>query len=271
MIAGLLGITVTTVIVLTACDDMGGGGGFGRSSADGERWRIQCIQASTEDARQLCEVLAEKLRNVPGIDPDLVQVETHGRVSTLYYGEYIKSKSSPDGGLAFSQTMRNDIARLRTLSLGQTAPFANAMPVPYDQGGAGATHPWHVSNCTGTHTLEIMVTFNTPTFDQRQEAAEEYVKLLREDGFKAYFYHEQVKSYVYVGDFTESDIIALPTGGWRYSQRVQDLIAQRPEEFSYHLENGFLRKYPGSGGQMEPVPSRLVEVPVSRQSGQPEY
>jgi hypothetical protein len=136
------------------------------------------------------------------------------------------------------------------------------MPQPVNQSDTGTYSPWHVSKAKGTHSLLIAVFYNTPTFDQRKEVAEQYVEMLREDNVPAYFHHEVVKSYVYVGDFSESDVTATPDGQWRYSARLEQMVQSRPDdEFKYLTENGHLRKRRGPTGEMIAPPSRLVPVP----------
>ena len=119
---------------------------------------------------------------------------------------------------------------------------------------------WDVVNAKGKYTLQIGIFYNTPTFHARKEAAEEYVKLLRQDGFPAYFRHEEARSFVFVGDFDESDMIKTPAG-YQIGPRVERLIKQREEEFRHTLENGYRIRRKMPDGQMIVPPSILVPVP----------
>jgi len=119
---------------------------------------------------------------------------------------------------------------------------------------------WDVANAKGRYTLQIAVFYNTPTFSERKEAAEQYVKLLRQDGFAAYFRHAPARSFVFVGDFDDSDIIKGPDGP-KAGPRVEQLIKQPEEEYRYTLENGYRVRRKTPDGQMIVPPSMLTPTP----------
>jgi len=249
-----------------ACDGpglTGGGPGlFGPARPSGERWTICCLRSRAPDHAEICNQLAELLKRVRGLNARAVRVQSDAAGSALYYGEYAKVPSPSDGSLVFPPELRRDLSFIQRLTLNQSMPFALAVPEPFDKGETGGHPEWHVSNATGTHTLQIAVCYNTPTFDQRKEAAEQYVGVLRNEGYKAYHLHEAVKSYVFVGDFDQSDVVQTPDGRRGYGPRVAEFIARRPnDEFRYMTENGYLRKITGPDGQMVPLASQLVPVP----------
>lgn len=247
-----------------ACNGTGEGGLFETAPTGGERWTIRCFRTNAPDHAAQCQHLASLLRQVQGLKPSAVRVETDNLGSTLYYGEYRKV-AAPDGGrLTYPPELERDQALIQQLTPdGRQRPFALAMPEPIDTRSGTEPTQWHVSRSEGTHTLEVAIFYNTPTFGQRKEAAEQYVKLLREDGLPAYYIHEPVKSRVFVGDFLESDKIPTPDGRWQYSARVLELMNRRPAEFRYRTENGHLRKVAGANGQMQPIPAPIVPVPRS--------
>jgi hypothetical protein len=232
------------------------------SRANEERWTIRCLWVSGPDHQAICEGLAQSLRGVQGLEADSVRVESDDRGSTLYYGAYALVPSREGGTLTLPPEMQRDMELIRSLMLNRQAPFALAVPEPMSVPKSSEHADWLVHRARGSHTLLIAVFYNTPTFHQRQSAAMQYVELLRQDGYSAYYLHEPVKSFVFVGDFEERDLIQRPDGRWYFGPQVERLIASRPnDEFRYMTENGFLRKFRGPDGKMYPAPAQLVRVP----------
>jgi len=253
------------------CNNPGGPGGnlFGLGQKQGERWTIRCVRIHGPGHARQAEVLAQALRKVPQLSARNVRVVADAESSTLYYGEYYKVASPTTGLLAFPEEYQRDIELIRSLSYDQTStPFFTAQPELMDSGPVLGHSEWDIANARGTHTLMVAVFYNTPTFAQRREAAEEYVKLLREEGFTAYYCHEPVKSFVFVGDFTAEDIIRTPEGP-RLGPRVEQLIARREEEFRWFTENGHQLKYRGPDGRMAPARSELIPVAREDRRGSP--
>jgi hypothetical protein len=252
------------LVVLTAglgCSDMNGNL-LSPAARGGERWTIRCFRSTAPGHAETCNHLAKLLGNVQGLKSSAVRVETGAFDSTVYYGEYTKVPSPRGTGLTFPPEMERDQALIQQLTPdGRQRPFALAMPERIEVRRGDEPVQWQVSRAEGTHTLEIAVFYNTPTFNERQRAAEQYVESLRKDGFKAYYLHEPVKSRVFVGDFVKSDIIPTPDGRWQYGPRVLELINRRPEEFRYHTENGYRRKIMDDSGQMQYIPAPVVPVP----------
>lgn len=246
-----------------SCNNPGGSGGnlLGLGQKKGDRWTIRCVRISGRGHAQQAEALAQALRQVPQLRAKDVRVVADDQGSTIYYGEYYKVASPTTGLLAFPEQYQRDIELIRSLSYNRTStPFFTAQPELMDSGPVLGHPEWDVMNAQGTHTLMIGVFYNTPTFSQRRETAEEYVKLLRDEGFKAYYYHEPVKSFVFVGDFTADDIVRTPEGP-RFGPRVEQLIARREEEFRHFTENGHQLNYRAADGRMVPALSELVPLP----------
>ncbi len=258
-------LVVVLLMAEAGCNGPGGSGPgdwFKPARQEGERWSIRCLRSGAPNHAALCNRLAELMRNVQGLKPEAVRVQTDATGSTIYYGEYIRSSSSTGGALEFPPAMRRDVDVIRRLMLNQQTPFALAVPEPLDAGQATGRPEWQVARAKGTHTLLVALFYNTPTFDKRKEVAEQYVEQLRHDGYQAYYLHEAVKSFVFVGDFDESDLVTTSQGQLWYGPRVEQMIAGRADdEFRYLTENGFYRKYPSRDGQMVPPPSQLVPVP----------
>lgn len=258
--------SVWLAMALIGCETTGGRGGLasGPKQRPGERWTIRCFRAEGSDRQRVAMQLAQAMKQVKGISASKVQVADDGRTATLYYGRYAKVPSGDSGRLVFPDEYQQDIALIQRIMIGGQAVFRYARPVPAPDSAAKTPTtrgPWDISQAHGAYSLLIGVFYNTPTFDQRIEAAEAYVQLLRQDGFKAYYRHEAVKSFVFVGDFEASDLIRTPTGGVEHGPRVDAFIARRPEEFSYLLENGYKVKRGTYGDELVVPPSYLVKVP----------
>jgi hypothetical protein len=257
------------IVVLGGCDagDGGAGGLFRTTERGGERWTIRCQRFEGPEHELRAETMARMLREVDGLKRDRVRVATDPSGSTLYYGEYRQVASSETGGWAFPPSMKQDMDLIQRLTLNRQMPFALAYPELIDKEASGDAGKWHISHCRGTHSLLIAIFYNTPTFNQRREVAEQYARQLREEGYPAYYYHEQVRSQVTVGDFEESDLIRTPDGGWRLGPRVENLIARNEEAFRYVYENGYLPKSRMPDGQVAAPMSYLVRVPRDARSG----
>ncbi len=244
------------------CEGSGspGGGLLGLGSAEREKWTILCLRSEAPGHEAYIRQLAEMLDGVQGLQARKARVVVDPTGSTLYYGEYAKVTSPKTGRLVFSPQYQQDIVQIQRLTINNIPVFRYAKPELINGRPQGERGEWDVANAKGSYTLQISVFYNTEGFDQRREVAEEYVRLLRADGFPAYYHHEPVRSFVYVGDFEGSDVVNTPDGP-RFGQRVEQLIARREEEFRYVLENGHRVRRTGPDGQMTVPYSMLVPVP----------
>ena len=228
-----------------------------------ERWTICCVRytaADFADYARRCNELADMLRRVDGLRAKNVRVVSNATSSTVYYGQYVKVPSPETGTLQFSPEMQRDVGLIRQLTLNRYTPFARAVPELIEEGTSTIPEEWHVTRAKGRYTLQVAVFYNTPTFSERRQAAEDYVRLLRERGLAAYYTHEPARSFVFVGDFGASDVVQTEQGP-RYGPRVGRFVAQNNGEFKYVTENLHIVKHRGLDGQMTPPPSFLIEVP----------
>ena len=267
---GLPGAPLLVLLAGIGCTGPSGGGGWLNSGdKSGEQWTIRCLSSNAPEHAQLCNNLAGTLRRTEGIRPSDVRVESGATVSRICYGEYARTRSSRTGELSFPSKMQKDLEFIRSLGMGNQKPFDLAVPQPIAAGPVTARHKWDVRKIRGTDklTLLIAVFYNTPTFDQRKEAAEQYVQLLRDDGCDAYLLHEELKSYVSVGSFDRSQLVQQPDGRWWYGDEVEASINSRPEEFKYLTENGHRMRHYAPDGQPMLAPSQLVPVPHGGSTG----
>jgi hypothetical protein len=204
--------------------------------------------------------MADMLRQVRQLRARDVSVETTSTGSSIYYGTYRREPSKQTGRLVFPEEFQQDIELIRSLSYGRMTPFFRAAPEMIGGDVGGENRQWHISNATGPLTLLVARFYNTANFAQRIEVAEQYCQLLREEGFPAYFEHQDVRSFVYVGDFEMSDRIRVPGGMWRLGPNVEAMIARKPKEFRHITDNGHLIRRIGPDGRKIAESSYLVEV-----------
>jgi hypothetical protein len=247
------------------CDNSSGqfGGGLIRESQAGkEQWTIRCTRLVTPDHREWGRVLADLLGKVPGLKASNVRLTSDASGSTIYYGQYVKV-ASPTGALVFPEQYQKDIELIRSLAYRQQTPFFYAAPelMQASEPSAATGTVGEASTATGTHSLLIAVFYNTSSFTERKVAAEQYVQDLRSRGYPAYYYHEPLRSMVFVGDFTSADLTLDRDRRQVYGPRVEQFIARNPEEFRYQTENGHFMKRPMPDGTMAAPPSVLVPLP----------
>ncbi len=184
----------------TGCQSTGGGFTLGARNADDEVWAIRCITLRGPERFQRAEVYAKALKSVAGLKPNLVQVLSDEDETIVYYGSY---RRSYDGA-----TERYQPDQLPDLKLIQSLRFQGQDVWPFILAtmellpGQTSAHPeWDLNNVEGYWSLHVAVFYNTPEFHSRRSAAEEYCRLLREQGEDAYYHHGPAQSSVCIGTF----------------------------------------------------------------------
>lgn len=256
--------------------DLSGRGGmeplFQPAGQGGEQWTILCRHYNASEAPNhavLADQMADMLRQVKDLRANQVRVETTPTGSSIYYGTYRRVASKQTGRLVFPEQFQRDIELIRSLSYGRFTPFFQAEPHMTGGREGGAFAQWDISKAEGPLTLLIARFYNTAGFDQRMETAEQYCSILRQEGYPAYYEHQEVRSFVYVGDFKFSDRYRpeirdrqgnIRTGMWRLGPNVEALVARNPDEFRYITDNGHLIRQVGPDGRALAEQSYLVET-----------
>ena len=241
-----------------------------KSSGRGPAWTILALElhgpTSARDARRF----AETLKSTPGIRADDVFVHEDAHVARLYYGNYAWPEAKNGGRTPMPAPLRNDLAMLK--QLGDPAGgryFLRAMPVRMPTANVGNPE-WALTNAKGLYTLQVGVFEPAGDFTEYKEAAAEFCKLLREQGYEAYYHHTDAASMVTVGSFGREAIIQPPRdkmpgpGALAVPTYAPAIIAlQQKELLKYNLLNGGIQYVRKPDGSRVPIMSRLVEIPHS--------
>ena len=122
-------------------------------------------------------------------------------------------------------------------------PFRMAKMAPYPVPLA-VPRSWELSANPGHYSLQVAVFYNTEEMRQRRSAAEQYCKLLRDQGQQAYVHHGQVHSSVTIGSFPRTALKTFQqqdpmTGRIQVVQRIVDpqMLALQ-KKYPNHLQNG---------------------------------
>lgn len=209
--------------------------------------------------------------------PDAVTIAAEKDRSRIFYGRYELKYVRPAAGdlvVEQSKALKDDLAYIKQLASGSSYPFltARAMPVPIDDIGPPE---WDLRNAKGVYTLHVGVTYPTPELRDYKAAAVEWVKVLRADGYEAYYYHhpDRPKSDICVGTFGADAVIDEKGGGRRYSDAVISL--QSKGDFKWNLENGLrvTKTVPPSKENPQGMKvinqSFLVEIPGQDEKAKP--
>ena len=220
---------------------------------------IQCMEAQGPDGARMVDLMAKGLRSAQGFDPNLVQTQTKGKTSSLFYGAYRGEVKKDADQFSPPEKAKQDLAIIRSMASGQAQPFQLASIVEAPTPDPGPAE-WNLKNAPGVYTLQITYVFDKPGLPNHKDVVVEICKTLREQGEEAWYLHNDRISVVTVGHFEESAIEKDPEGKpLRYSPSVVALQNKR-EEFKYNTE--CLRKVVRViGNQRVPAPSTLIPIP----------
>lgn len=277
------------VLLLTGCQSTGAGSAApfgvpapsgGPPAGDEDTWAIRCLTLQGSTRFKLAESYAKALKQVKGLKPELVQVFHEADETGVYYGRYQRRFDTRSEQERYHPDPRQDLDFIRQLSMDITDARSGRQTVwPFQlatlstlPGGRGSRPEWLLDKAPGYYSLQIAVFYNTGEMRQRKFAAEEYCKLLREQGEEAYYYHGPVNSIVCVGAFPKEAIQTIqkpdPLTGIVQARAVMTdprlLDLQKKYPYNTHNGNIFyeLSQDPRTGRQIrDPHTSFAVEVP----------
>lgn len=247
--------------------------GPGRTGSDEEVWSIRCITLNTPDRFESARMYADALRQVPGLDPRLVQVISDEESTAVFYGRYRRIYDADSDEARFKPDHLQDLNKIQSLRLQNVDVWPFILATMDVLSTYESTHPeWNLENASGYWSLHVGVFYNTGEFRSRRSAAERYCEILRERGEEAYFHHGTSRSSVYVGTYPQEAVTEIRredplSGRLEVTNRIVDpqmLAAQ--ERFPHSLHNGHLyyevtRARGEATPQRTPAPSFPVIIP----------
>lgn len=270
---------------LAACQTAVGQGKKPATGDEDELYSIRCLSFTGPDHMQRARVAEKTLKAVQGLRADQVRVVSGDESSTLYYGTF--RRTGEIGKDSYAPDPKREIELIRQLSTASRDsngaeridwPFKHATLEPLPTRGAGKPE-WDLTGAKGYWAWHVAVFYNDGEFRQRKTAAEEYCKLLRQQGEEAYFHHGAVRSSVVIGLFPKAALQDVQrknplTGKVEFVNKIVDpkmqaLAARYPD----NLENGHrmfnIVRDPQTGQVKErnPSPSFAVKTPYAEQMG----
>ena len=255
--------------------------GFGDKASEQEDiWTIRCIEVPGPTRHQLSKSYGDALRKVKGLKADLVQVIDSEGKSIVYYGKYRQVHDSKTGEDTYKPDPKNDLELIRKLSFlspnndGTSTPVWPFYLATIDTLPLASSVPaeWNLLKAKGYWSLQVGVFYNQNEMRQRRYAAEQYCKLLRDQGQEAYYHHGSERSAVFVGVYPKEALQSVRstnalTGLPEFSMRIVDermLAAQRRNP--NNIENGAIAydietNRENGEKQRVPRPSFAVEIP----------
>ena len=182
--------------------------------SDEDSWAVLCLRLHGSNRFKLADSYANALKQVDGLKPGLVQVYHEEGQTGIYYGRYQRRFDAKTGQESFRPDHLKDIDLIRHLSMTILDPGVGTRVVwPFQlatmgtlPGGRGSHPAWRLRKASGYYSLQVAVFYNSGEMRRRKFAAEEYCKLLREQGEQAYYHHGHINSSVCIGAFPEEAI-----------------------------------------------------------------
>ncbi|MBL8879975.1 MAG: hypothetical protein JNG88_12720 [Phycisphaerales bacterium] len=249
-----------------------------------EPWAVRCITLRGADRFRYAKRYEELLKQVKELDPALVQVLHDESASTVYYGRYKRNWNPSTGKATYQPDHQRDLHMIQTLAFSDSSvwPFKLASMEALPVGGAEKPE-WDLRGAKGVWSLQVAVFYNSEQMNSRKHAALEYCKLLREQGYEAYYHHGIANSSVTIGAFPrealqsiEKDLGVDPTTGTNVkgvqSRIVDERMLDLQRKFPNNTENGHIFyeiiRDPQTGEVKQRIPraSFPVEIPRRGQS-----
>jgi hypothetical protein len=212
--------------------------------AGGQGWAIQVIQFTGPTRHSQAMALAKQIRSGTGLSD--IWIEDINDTATIYHGRF---------PTATDPAIRAALDKVRTIQLESEAPFAKSQLVPLVGGGRAIADPFDLRQFIGYYSLQIGF-YDAGFGKDFREAAEQAVRVLREDGHEAYYYHGPYRSIITVGVFDYSQAFVRAGTVDTYAPQIRELQKQ----FPYNLSNGVTLLQKINGKDIGEQKSSLIRV-----------
>jgi hypothetical protein len=223
-------------------------------TADSPQWTITCQVFSgpsrVSDAKRAKDYWASQ-SGLPGF-----YVVHEAAQSTLYYGYY---RSIDPGEKKDANVARADRAKLDTLTGPQgERPFRGCVFMPLVTQDPAAPPEWNLANSKGYWSLQIGVYKDSPL---RKQAAVDAVRIARESGIEAYYYHGQSASSVCIGSWPRSAVKEQEAAvGGTVDPETPILVSPEPLNLGTIRQKTTDKKIKQMAPKVEPLDPTLVEA-----------
>jgi len=215
-----------------------------QDSAGGQGWAIQVIQFDGPTRHSQAMGLVKRLRAESSL-ADMWIEDIHD-TATIYHGRF-PTASDP--------AIRVALDKVQAIEMEGEHPFANSQLVPLIGGGRAIADPFDLRQFIGYYSLQIGF-YDSAFGKDFREAAEQAVRVLREDGHDAYYYHGPYRSIIAIGVFNYSQAFVRAGTVDTYAPQIREL--QRA--FPYNLGNGVTLKQKINGKDIGEQKSSLIRV-----------
>lgn len=229
------------VLAASGCQSSGGGLSRGVQSEE-EVWAIRCITLQGPGRFERAEAYAQALKKVARLKPNLVQVLSDQDGTSVFYGRYRRLYGT---GPFYKPNQLPDLETIRALRFSEDNVWPFILASMDVLPTFSSAHPeWNLEDADGYWALHVAVFYNTDGMRSRRSAAEEYCRVLREEGEEAYFHHSAVNSSVYVGTYPEGAVVTMkqenPLAGTVSVRRkmVDPRMLEAQKRFPCSLHNG---------------------------------
>ncbi len=149
--------------------------------------------------------------------------------------------------------------------------FARAMAIPLPGKDVGPPE-WKLTSAPGVYTVVIASFYNVPDKNifGRRHFAVENCRQLRKEGFEAYYYHGQTRSFITVGTFGESSVEVIPESGKNRVEIRDQNVNTVLKEFPALAVNGyeqFVTAVDPKTGRPKRVRSKSYIIRIPRKKG----
>lgn len=212
--------------------------------AGGQGWAIQVTQITGSTRHDEARDLVQELRTQSGLSD--FWIEDLNNTATIYHGRF---KQASDPGI------RDALASVQQIQIDGVQPYIESSLIPLVGQGRAIADPFDLRQFIGYYSLQIG--FYDAAFEgDFRAAAEQAVRVLREDGHDAYYYHGPYRSILAIGVFSYEQAFVRAGATDTYAPQVRAL----QKTFPFNLGNGATIIQKEAGRNIGEQKSSLIRV-----------